>query len=620
MLSAGLTLGFALPSGIAVAAQEPAPVVATTRTQSPIDNQAVPVEVLGREPIERTVLMTPGNVVRALAQMGGLRVVTTSPELGLTAARIQGLPGQYTRLLSNGVPLYFDIAGGLALVQIPPMDVERIELITGGASALFGANALAGVVNLLPRRPGKEPEREFIISQSTRDATDGVLYMSSPPSGSWSRTLLVGGHRQDERDVDGDGWSDIAGYRRGVARQRVFWNNGRGKLIDGTAGVTFEKREGGSAFAHQDFETKTADGQMSAQMPWHGFTLAGTGMLYVQSRTRDFSDGREHERREAATIEIELRGTAPRQTWVAGIAVDWFTTRSRDELAKTYLSTRPGLFVHDDVQVAPWLSVSGSARVDHHNIYGLVLSPRGSARVHRGQWSARVSAGQSYSAPTPLMEQTEAAGLSRLMIAGSLDTLDKETARSVSADLTHETKATALTLTVFHNHIDHPALIDRATYTLRSDPDPLETRGVEILGTARRPPFTVTGTYSFIHSRERDGRAIALTPRHSATLVAAAETQRHARIGVQVSFTGVQRLDANPYRSNSEPYAVTSLFGEYPIGHWRVFVTGDNLTDVHQTHWDPLVRPTRDVDGRWTVDAWAPLAGRIVNGGVRVLF
>ena len=44
-------------------------------------------------------------------------------------------------------------------------------------------------------------------------------------------------------------------------------------------------------------------------------------MLFVQSRTRDFSDAREHERRQSATIEIELRGTAPRQTWVAGIAV-----------------------------------------------------------------------------------------------------------------------------------------------------------------------------------------------------------------------------------------------------------------------------------------------------------
>jgi outer membrane receptor for ferrienterochelin and colicins len=597
--------------------QEHAPVIATTRTGRRIDEQAVPVEVLGRKTVEETLLMTPGNVVKALDAMSALHIVTTSPELGLATPRIQGLRGQYTRLLSDGVALYFDIPGGLAPVQIPPMDVDRIEVIAGGTSALFGVNALAGSINLLPRRPGSEPRREFLISQSTEDATDGAVFLSSPPSGSWSRTFLASVHRQDERDVDGDGWSDIAGYRRGMARQRVFWDNRQGKSVNGTAGVTFEKREGGSTVAHQEFETKTADGQMSAQMPWHGLTLAGTGMLYVQSRTREFSDANEHERREAATIEIELRGTTPRQTWVAGLAVDWFTTRSHDVGAKTYLSTRPGLFVHDDLQVAPWLSVSGSARVDYHNIYDLVFSPRGSALIHNGPWAVRVSAGQSYFAPTPLMEETEAAGLTRLTIS---EPLEKETARSFSADFTHKTSASEVTLTVFHNHIDHPALIDRTTYTLRTEEDPVETSGVQLLATARRAPFSVTGTYAYLNTREREGREIALTPRNSAGLIAAADIKGRGRVGVRVDYTGVQRLDANPYRSKSEPYVVSGLFGEVGFGHWRVFVAADNLSDVRQTHWDPIARPTRDVDGRWTVDAWAPLAGRIVNGGLRVLF
>ena len=108
----------------------------------------------------------------------------------------------------------------------------------------------------------------------------------------------------------------------------MFWDNGRGKSVSGTAGVTFEKREGGSAIARQALETKMADGALFGQMPLGRYVLAGAGSLFVQSRTRDFSDGREHERRQAATIEIELRGPAPRHTWVAGIAADWFAIRS----------------------------------------------------------------------------------------------------------------------------------------------------------------------------------------------------------------------------------------------------------------------------------------------------
>ena len=59
---------------------------------------------------------------------------------------------------------------------------------------------------------------------------------------------------------------------------------------------------------------------------------------------------------------------------------------------------------------------------------------------------------------------------------------------------------------------------------------------------------------------------------------------------------------------------------EKRFGHARLFVNGENLGNVKQTNWDPLLRPTRGVDGRKTVDAWAPLDGRNINGCVRVQF
>jgi iron complex outermembrane receptor protein len=49
-----------------------------------------------------------------------------------------------------------------------------------------------------------------------------------------------------------------------------------------------------------------------------------------------------------------------------------------------------------------------------------------------------------------------------------------------------------------------------------------------------------------------------------------------------------------------------------------LFLNAENLLNVRQTRWDPLVRPTRASDGRWTVDAWAPTDGFVLNGGVRL--
>ena len=59
---------------------------------------------------------------------------------------------------------------------------------------------------------------------------------------------------------------------------------------------------------------------------------------------------------------------------------------------------------------------------------------------------------------------------------------------------------------------------------------------------------------------------------------------------------------------------------EKRLARVRLFVNAENLGDVRQTRDDPLLRPERAADGRWTVDAWAPLDGRVVNGGIRVLF
>jgi iron complex outermembrane receptor protein len=51
-----------------------------------------------------------------------------------------------------------------------------------------------------------------------------------------------------------------------------------------------------------------------------------------------------------------------------------------------------------------------------------------------------------------------------------------------------------------------------------------------------------------------------------------------------------------------------------------VFVNFENLGDVRQTRYDPLLLPSEGRGGRWTTDAWAPLEGRTINGGVRVDF
>ena len=66
-------------------------IVTATRTGGRIDDQPTRVEVLNREEIEEKMLMTPGDIVMMLNEMGGMRVQTTSPSLGAASVRIQGM-------------------------------------------------------------------------------------------------------------------------------------------------------------------------------------------------------------------------------------------------------------------------------------------------------------------------------------------------------------------------------------------------------------------------------------------------------------------------------------------------------------------------------------------------
>ena len=218
------------------------------------------VEVLDRDEVEEKLMMTPGDIVMMLNEMGGLRVQATSPSLGAASVRIQGMRGRYTRFLSDGLPLFGEQAGSFGLLQIPPMDLGRVEVIKGVASSLYGAGAMGGVVNLVSRRPGAIREREVLVNRSSRGATDGVFWYSAPLAGNWGATLLGSAHGQSRADVDGDGWSDLPYYARGVVRPRVFWDDKAGRSFFATGGLTVENRKGGALSGYEEaLDTRRAD-------------------------------------------------------------------------------------------------------------------------------------------------------------------------------------------------------------------------------------------------------------------------------------------------------------------------------------------------------------------------
>jgi outer membrane receptor for ferrienterochelin and colicins len=606
-------------------------IVSATRTDARLEDQPMRVEVLAREEIEEKMLMTPGDIVMMLNEMGGMRVQVTSPSLGAASVRIQGLEGRYTRFFSDGLPLFGEV-GGLGLLQIPPMDLGQVEVIKGVASSLYGAGAMGGVVNLISRRPGGEREREFLLNRSSRGATDAVAWYATPARSGWAFTLLGGGHWQQRADVNDDAWADLPAYSRGIVRPRVFWDDGRGRSVFATVGFTGENRRGGTAANGilpaagtayvESLDTRRVDGGfVSRVLLRNTYLLSARAALSQQSHDHQFGTIHERDRHRTAFGEVTLRAAAGRHTLVGGIAVEHDVYRPRDLPQFAYRFLVPGVFVQDDVELVRWLSLSASGRFDHHSDYGGFFSPRVSALLRSGRWHSRLSVGTGFFGPSPLTEEAEAAGLTRLTIPRPLVA---EEGRSASIDLTRADGPFSSTVTFFASRIEHAIHVDRTNgLVLTNMPGRATNAGVELLGTLRRSPWSMTGTYTYVRAREFDGsrdRNRSLTPRHSAGVVGMWEQEGTGRAGVELYYTGVQALEENPFRVVSEPYLILGLLAERQFGRYRLFVNGENLTGVRQTRWDPLVRPDRAPDGRWTVDAWAPLEGRTINGGLRLAF
>lgn len=608
--------------------------VYATRMNVRLQDSPLHVEVVGQDELNEELAMRPGDISMLLNEMGGMRVQTTSPALGAASVRVQGMRGRYTAFLSDGLPLFGQQGAGLGLLQIPPMDLGQLEIIKGNASALYGSSAMAGVVNLISRRPTEKPIREFLFNQTSQGATDGVGFLGTQFKPHWGGTLLAGGDRQTSRDLNHDGWADVAGYGRGVLRPRLFWDNKNGGTAVFTSGITYENRSGGTTpgsvlpATGQPYREalKTARYDFGGNVQW---VLGGKYVLSSRFAASDlnhrhqFGEDVEKDRHDLLFGEISLRGTAAKNTWVAGFATqrDGYRPHNVPRFAYTYVV--PGIFGQDDIVVAPWLSVSASARVDFHDVYGTFFSPRVSALIRKAGWTSRISAGQGFFAPTALTEETEAAGLAKLRLASPLRS---ERGRNASIDLARSFGPVSVSSTFFASNIDHPVYVDRGNvYEIFNVAGPTRNRGVELLATYRKAPFTVTSTYTYVRTSELEpvvGRMeVPLTPRHNLGVTGMWEKEGTTRIGLEFYYTGQQRLEYNPYRDVSRPYVLVGVMGEHKVAaHVKLFINVENLGNVRQTRWDPLLLPSRESDGRWTVDAWAPLDGRVLNGGARFFF
>lgn len=629
-----------------------APVIVTAaRTEQRIEEVPLRVEVLAGEDVDEKSAMRPGDLTQMVSEIPGVRVQPSASGIGGANLRVQGFRGQYTEFLTDGLPLTGVSESGLSLVQLPPLDLAQIEVIKGASSALYGPTALGGVVNFVTRRPpaaGERLIRDAVVSSSSFGGVDAIGFAGNRLSDSWSYTVLAGAHRQPQREADSDRWLDMVGSTRAEMRPRLFWNSAGGSRVLLTAGVSADDRKGGlisngpvSPIASDELKVQHADlGAIGRVALKSGTLLNFRSSITGQARNHRFpTSSTERDRAVSSLAEISATRSVQRAIFVGGVAGRTDNYSDRDVGGFDFAFNTLSAFAQTTVTASEAVSLSLTGRCDRHSRYGTSCVPVAGVLVRQlSGFSERISAGLGAYAPTPFIDETNAIGFSRLRpFSGPLaPTLSYERARNVAVDVGYHHGGFDINATGYASRITRPVILHEMASgpyagELLNAPGPARTRGLDVFAVFTGDPVSVTAFYSILKSRETvlpdtgsSGafeREIPYNPSRRAGLDVAFDVEETgSRFAVETYYTGRQHTDNDPYRTATPSFTTIEVLLTQKVARHQIFLSVDNLTNVRQTNYGPLLLASPSRLGRPTTELWSPLEGRTVRAGIRASF
>ncbi len=235
-------------------------VVSSSRNEVSQRKAVTAVNVTSRSTFQSTGSNTVAEVMNF---QPGVRVEYSCSNCGFPQMRINGLEGEYTQILLDSHPIFSSLASVYGVEQLPESMVERVEVIKGGGSALFGSSAVGGVVNIITRQPKRS---SFEISNNTSIFEGGGVDNNTSLSGSVvsdDRTMGISlfstVRDRDSYDRNGDGFSELAKLESTSLGFRGFYRISDGSRLTAEYHHLDEYRRGGDMIDSPAHEANLAE-------------------------------------------------------------------------------------------------------------------------------------------------------------------------------------------------------------------------------------------------------------------------------------------------------------------------------------------------------------------------
>ncbi|WP_338841697.1 TonB-dependent receptor [Flavobacterium ginsenosidimutans] len=346
---------------------------------------AVPVEVYS--PVFFKKNPTP-SIYDALQNINGVRPQLNCGVCNTGDIHINGLEGPYTLVMIDGMPIVSSLSTVYGLSGIPNSLVERIEIVKGPASSLYGSEAVGGLINIITKNPTNAPT--FSADYFTTSYFESNLDLGTKFNVGKKATSLIGinyFNYDQVIDKDKDNFTDVTlserisvfnkwSFKRN--HNRLFTIAARGMYEDRWGGdIRWEKKyRGGDEIYGESIYTKRAELIGSYQLPFEEkLMLSFSGNVHYQDSRYGTTSYIANQK--IGFLQLTWDKKIGRNDLLAGIASRYTyyddNTTATKEAENTWL---PGIFVQDEITFSPKSQILLGMRYDYNSIHGSIFTPR----------------------------------------------------------------------------------------------------------------------------------------------------------------------------------------------------------------------------------------------------
>lgn len=441
-------------------------IVSATRSETTRRMSPTLVNVVGTDIYDKTNSTT---VAQGLSFQPGVRVENNCQNCGFQQVRINGLDGQYTQILIDSRPVFSALAGVYGIEQLPANMIDRVEVMRGGGSALFGSSAIAGTINIITKEPVRNSAA--ISHTMTSIAGTGAFHNTTDINASIVSEdnklgIAVFGQNtsKDPWDANGDGFTELSRISGQTIGFRGYVKTGLYSKITAEYHHLQEFRRGGDQLDLPPHEV------MIAEQTKHGINTGGLKFDWFSKNQKHRLNAfvsMQHIDRDSyygAGMDPDAYGKTLDLTWVAGaqyifkaekclfmpsdltVGLEynedylkdnmWGYDRITDQTVRI-----ASLYAQNEWKNARWGILIGG-RLDKHNLIdGLIFSPRANLRYNPAKnINLRASYSYGFRAPQAFDEDLHidnvGGTVSMIRLADDLS-VEKSQSVSLSADVYH---------------------------------------------------------------------------------------------------------------------------------------------------------------------------------------